>query len=130
MRGGELKVLLPHRLFFPIDFLKIIIIIIIFGALGLRCCARLSPVAVSRGYSSLWCTCFSLWWLLLLQFPIDFNKSIKGSYIEKISKIFVHSNETMPHRVDRDWRLTEVPELLLQNSSKGNSLKTPVACFH
>ena len=26
----------------------------------------LSLVAVSRGYSSLWCTGFSLWWLLLL----------------------------------------------------------------
>ena len=28
---------------------------------------RLSPVAVSRSYSSLWCTGFSLRWLLLLQ---------------------------------------------------------------
>ena len=28
---------------------------------------RLSLVAASRGYSSLWCTGFSLWWLLLLQ---------------------------------------------------------------
>ena len=26
----------------------------------------LSPVAVSGGYSSLWCAGFSLWWLLLL----------------------------------------------------------------
>ena len=28
---------------------------------------RLSPVAASRGYSSLWCTGFSWWWLLLLR---------------------------------------------------------------
>ena len=28
---------------------------------------RLSLVVVSRGYSVLWCTGFSLWWLLLLQ---------------------------------------------------------------
>ena len=28
---------------------------------------RLSLVALSRGYSSLWCTSFSLQWLLLLQ---------------------------------------------------------------
>ena len=27
----------------------------------------LSLVAVSRGYSSLWCVGFSLWWLLLLR---------------------------------------------------------------
>ena len=26
----------------------------------------LSLVVASKGYSSLWCTCFSLWWLLLL----------------------------------------------------------------
>ena len=35
--------------------------------LGLRCCCRLSLVVASRGYSSLWCTGFSLWWLLLLR---------------------------------------------------------------
>ena len=28
---------------------------------------RLSLVAASGGYSSLWCTGFSLWWLLLLR---------------------------------------------------------------
>ena len=28
---------------------------------------RLSLVAASRGCSSLWCTSFSLWWLLLLR---------------------------------------------------------------
>ena len=35
--------------------------------LGLRCCARLSLVVASRGYSSLWCAGFSLWWPLLLR---------------------------------------------------------------
>ena len=28
---------------------------------------RLSLAAASGGYSSLWCACFSLWWLLLLR---------------------------------------------------------------
>ena len=37
------------------------------AALGLRCCTHgLSLVAASGGYSSLWCTGFSLCWLLLL----------------------------------------------------------------
>ena len=37
------------------------------AVLGLRCCVRLSLVAASRGYSSLQCEGFSLWWLLLLR---------------------------------------------------------------
>ena len=38
------------------------------AALGLRgCCARLSLVAASGAYSSLWCVGFSLRWPLLLQ---------------------------------------------------------------
>ena len=36
----------------------------VFGFFAVR---RLSLVAASGGYSSLWCTCFSLRWLLLLQ---------------------------------------------------------------
>ena len=40
------------------------------AALGLRCwvfvaARELSLVVASRGFSSLWCTGFSLWWLLL-----------------------------------------------------------------
>ena len=42
------------------------VFILFLAALGLRCCARASLVALSRGYSSLWCAGFSLWWLLLL----------------------------------------------------------------
>ena len=49
-------------------FLKKLINLFIFGCVGsslLR--AGFSLVAVSRGYSSLWCTGFSLQWLLLLR---------------------------------------------------------------
>jgi len=38
----------------------------ILAALGLRCCAGFALVAVSGGYSSLWCFRFSLWCLVLL----------------------------------------------------------------
>ena len=38
-----------------------------FGYVGSSLLHRLSLVVVRRGYSSLWCTGFSLWWLLLLQ---------------------------------------------------------------
>ena len=37
----------------------------IFGCTGLHCLHRFSLVAMSRGHSSLWCTSFSLWWLLV-----------------------------------------------------------------
>ena len=37
------------------------------AALGLRCCMWAFLVAVSGGYSLLWCTGFLLWWLLLLR---------------------------------------------------------------
>ena len=37
------------------------------AVLGLQCCVGFPLVAESRGYSSLQCTCFSLWWLLLSQ---------------------------------------------------------------
>ena len=51
--------LCPHLCFLIYLFLP---------ALGLRCRAwGFSLVAASRGYSSLWCTGFSLQWLLLLQ---------------------------------------------------------------
>ena len=36
------------------------------AALGLCCCARASFSCDERGYSSLQCAGFSLWWLLLL----------------------------------------------------------------
>ena len=36
------------------------------AALGLHCCARAFSSCRERGYSSLWCTCFSLRWLLLV----------------------------------------------------------------
>ena len=48
-------------------FLKIYLCVYLFlAALGLRCCVGFSLVVASRGYSSLWCTGFSLRWLLLL----------------------------------------------------------------
>ena len=37
------------------------------AALGLRCRARAFSSCGERGYSSLWCTGFSLQWLLLLR---------------------------------------------------------------
>ena len=50
-------------------FLKFIYFIyyLFLAVLGLRCYHGLSLVAVSGGYSSLWCTGFSLRWLLLLE---------------------------------------------------------------
>ena len=49
-------------------FLKSKFIYLVLAALGLRCCAwAFSLVAASGGCSSLWCTGFSLQWLLLLQ---------------------------------------------------------------
>ena len=41
--------------------------ILFLAALSLHCPRRLSLVAASGGYSSLWCAGFSLRWLLLLQ---------------------------------------------------------------
>ena len=46
-------------------FLFLRITYIFFIALGLQCCAGLSLVVTSGSYSSLWCTSFSLLWLLL-----------------------------------------------------------------
>ena len=50
-------------------FLKIylFLILFIFGCVGSSLLRGLSLVAASRGYSSLWCAGFSLWWLLLLR---------------------------------------------------------------
>ena len=52
-------------------FLKILFIylfyLFIFGCIGSLLLRWLSLVAASGGCSSLWCTSFSLWWLLLLQ---------------------------------------------------------------
>ena len=61
---------MSHRM--PCTFLCFLFFInllinLFLAALCLRCCAHgLSLVAVSRGYSSLWCTDFSLQWPLLL----------------------------------------------------------------
>ena len=55
-------------LYFYFYFFKINLFIYLFLAmLGLRCCAWLSLVEVSGGYSSFRCTGFSLLWLLLLR---------------------------------------------------------------
>ena len=35
--------------------------------LGLRCCTDFRLVAASRDYPSVWCSAFSLWWLLWFQ---------------------------------------------------------------
>ena len=49
-------------------FLNLFILFILFlAALGLRCCARAFSSCGEQGYSSLWCTGFSLQWLLLLR---------------------------------------------------------------
>ena len=56
------------KVFFKIFLSKFIYLIYLFLAvLGLCCCAGLSLVAASGGYSSLWCAGFSLRWLLLLR---------------------------------------------------------------
>ena len=46
---------------------KFIYLFLFLAALGLCCCARVSLVAASGGYSLLRCEGFSLWWLLLLR---------------------------------------------------------------
>ena len=57
---------------FPLWFItgffkyKFILFILFLAALGLRCCAQSFSSCGERGYSSLWCTGFSLRWLLLL----------------------------------------------------------------
>ena len=55
--------------FFPDSTLKKLFIIYLFILLRWVFVAvcRLSRVVVSKGYSLLWCTGFSLWWLPLLQ---------------------------------------------------------------
>ena len=60
----------PSCLFMAYNLLKINLFYFfnfIFGCVGsLLLHAGFSLVAASRGYSSLWCAGFSLWWLLLL----------------------------------------------------------------
>ena len=52
----------------PLFFFNKLYLFIYFGLSWVFVAARaLSLVAASRGYSSLWCVGFSLWWLLLLQ---------------------------------------------------------------
>ena len=48
-------------------FLIYLFYLFIFGCWVFVTARGLSLVAASRGYSSLWCVGFSLWWLLLLQ---------------------------------------------------------------
>ena len=50
-------------------FLKkfIYFIYLFLAALGLRCCVWAFSSCGERSYSSLWCTGFSVWWLLLLR---------------------------------------------------------------
>ena len=49
----------------------------------------LSLVAVSRGYSSLWCAGFSLWWLLLLHSTgsrhVGFSSCVSGAIERRLS---------------------------------------------
>ena len=56
-------VLLQSQYFFKNKF----IYLFIFGCVGSLLLCRLSLVVASRGYSSLRCAGFSLWWLLLLR---------------------------------------------------------------
>ena len=57
-----------HNLFYLFLYLNLFILFIYFWLLWVFIAAhRLSLVVVCRGYSSLWCTGFSLQWLLLLQ---------------------------------------------------------------
>ena len=48
-------------------YLNYLFIYLYLAVLSLLCCTGSSLVAVSRGYRSLQCVGFSLWWLLLLQ---------------------------------------------------------------
>ena len=59
-----LLVSLTHFSTVMVVFLRFMYLFMV--ALGLGCCAWLSLVAVSRGYSLLRCLGSSLWWLLLL----------------------------------------------------------------
>ena len=58
-----------HYHYFPnFFFFNLFILFIYFWLHWVLVAARgLSLVVVSGGYSSLWCTGFSLWWLLLLR---------------------------------------------------------------
>ena len=59
---------LPRRLSLLLSFFFFFNKFIYFGLHWVFVAARrLSLVAASGGYSSLWCAGFSLWWLLLLQ---------------------------------------------------------------
>ena len=71
-RGGEMQILLglhyPIGIGFQIIFSCVIVVFFFFWLHWVSIVAHgLSPVAASGGYSLLWCTGFSLWWLLLLQ---------------------------------------------------------------
>ena len=51
---------------FFLFFLNLFIYLFIFGCVGSSLLCGLSIVGASRGYSSLWCTGFSLQWLLFV----------------------------------------------------------------
>ena len=53
--------------FFFFNKFILLFIYLFLAVLGLCCCARVSVVATSGGYSSLWCVGFSLQWFHLLQ---------------------------------------------------------------
>ena len=50
-----------------LDLNILFLFIYLLAALGLGCYTQAFSGGVSRGYSSLWSTDFSLWWLLLLR---------------------------------------------------------------
>ena len=76
------------------------------AALGLRCCVWLSLVVASRGYSSLRCVGFSLWWLLLL-------RSMGSRRTAQASGMWVNEPQLIPalglgaSPADREWNRNE-----------------------
>ena len=63
-----MNISIPTFFFLKIDFIHFILFyLFILAVLGLCCCAWASSSCGERGYSSLWCAGFLLWWLVLLQ---------------------------------------------------------------
>ena len=52
--------------FFKISLFTYFLYVYVLAVVGLVAACRFSVVAENRGYFSLWCSGFSLWWLLLL----------------------------------------------------------------
>ena len=62
---------------YPYSFIDIFFLLILLAVLGLYCCARLSlVVARGWGYSSLWCTGFSLQWSCLWSTALGTQASV------------------------------------------------------